>query len=247
MDAQTFFALDLEATGLDLGVAQVVEVACVRVTMPGDDRAYFHELVRPTVPIPAETSAIHHIVDADVAGCRDWDRVSWELMEFLGSPDDRPLIVAHNVDLERHFVGPLFPAARWLCTYRAAVRVWPGAPGHSNEVLRYWLGLPGLGRLHAQHPHSAMHDALVTAGIALELLNRDADGASLDQLLSWADEPALLPRCTIGRYRGMAWGDVPVDFLEWIVYRATDMRADVLHSASLELARRQVDEQEIEW
>lgn len=240
MSDHTFFVVDLETTGREPEAAHVVEWACIRVPPPGNSLAgatSYQELVRPPVPIPPETSAVHHIVDADVAGCRSWEESAETLRQFLGSAE-RPVLVAHNADFERHFLARLAPEAPWLCTYKAALRVWPGAPSHSNEALRYWLGLPELGREFFQQPHSAMHDAGVTARLLLMLLDRAADGAPLEQMLAWTTAPALLPRCPIGRYRNLPWAEVPADFLEWIVYKAVDMRPDIVFCAETELGRR---------
>ena len=55
--------LDTETTGL--GPAdQVVEIA----VLDAEGAVVFHSLVKPTVPIPAEATAIHGIRDEDVAG-----------------------------------------------------------------------------------------------------------------------------------------------------------------------------------
>ena len=45
-------------------------------------------------------------------------------------------IAAHNADFETKFFEPMLPV---ICTYKAALRVWPDAPSHSNGALRYWL------------------------------------------------------------------------------------------------------------
>lgn len=62
--------------------------------------------------------------------------------------------------------------------------------------------------------------------------------ASVDDMIRWTTEPALLPRCPIGKYRNLPWAEVPFDFLEWILYKAVDMRADILHCARVEMGRR---------
>ncbi len=228
-----FLVLDLETTGREPETAHVVEWAIVWCDRIGPFRHGRVGLVRPPVPIPPETSAVHHIIDRDVETAPAWTAASGEIRRIIAV--NRPVaLVAHNAEFERHFLAELAPGIPWICTYKAALRVWPEAPSHSNEALRYWLGLPDLGREYQQEPHSAYHDAEVTGYLLQRLLER----ASVEDLIRWADEPALLPRCPIGQYRNLAWADVPTDFLEWILYKAVDMRRDVAHSARLELTRR---------
>jgi exodeoxyribonuclease X len=72
-------------------------------------------LVRPGIPVPPESSAVHHLIDEDLAGAPP-------LMELFKDAD---AYVAHNADFERSFLGPLLGDATWVCTYKAALRIWP--------------------------------------------------------------------------------------------------------------------------
>jgi exodeoxyribonuclease X len=146
------------------------------------------------------------------------------------------IAVAHNAEYERFVLAKHDPLAglQWLCTYKAALRVWPDAPGHSNEVLRYHLGL-GTGRRFPQAPHSALHDARVTAALLRELL---AAGTSIEDMLRWTNEPALLPTCPLGDWRGRPWAEVDESFLLWILRKIFD-REDVRFCAKAELDRRE--------
>jgi exodeoxyribonuclease X len=186
--------------------------------------------VRPPIAIPAETSAVHHITDADVVDSPMWDQAAVPLAHELAA--DGVIAVAHNANFERTVLEKIVKV-KWLCTYKAAVRVWPDCPSHSNECLRYYLGL-GTGRRQAQAPHSAMHDALVTKQLLDELLRA---GTSIEDMLKWTDEPALLPRCPIGDWRGHLWSEVEEGFLLWILRKITD-REDVRFCAQTELTRR---------
>lgn len=235
MAGERFVVIDLETTSREPEEAHIIEWAAV-VLEPewfgAGGRAEHTGLVRPPIPIPPETSAVHHIIDADVAAAPCWDVESRKLISLLTAGT---IAVAHSADNDRSFLAqtPL-PEVPWLCTYKAALRVWPDAPAHSNEALRYYLGF-GTGRRGAQAPHSALHDAQVTALILGELLKQ----AKLDDMLAWTKELALLPRCPIGAYRGLPWPEVPADFLEWILYKARDMREDIKFCAKTELERRQ--------
>lgn len=231
-----FAIIDLESTSREPEQAHIVEFA---VVLPPADGPLFgaaecvSQLVRPPICIPAETCAVHHITDADVIGAPTWDESKGALAALVAGA----VCVAHNAEYERTILTRLAPEefanARWLCTYKAALRVWPDAPGHSNEVLRYFLGLR-TGTREEQRPHSALHDAQVTALILAELLKL----ATLDDMLAWTNEPALLPTCPLGKFRGAPWPDVDIGFLEWILFKATDMREDVRFCARKEIDRR---------
>lgn len=223
-----------ETTDREPEKAHVVEWAAILLTPPWFDHGgerYFGGLVKPPVPIPAETSAVHHITDADVAEKPSWAQESQVLAHLVSH--EGVIAVAHNANFEREVLGKVGVKPRWLCTYKAAVRVWPDAPGHSNEILRYFLGL-GTGRRAPQAPHSASHDAQVTAQLLDELIRA---GTSIDDMLAWTEQPALLPVCPLGDWRGRKWAEVDEGFLQWILRKIHD-REDVRFCAQAELERR---------
>lgn len=234
---QVCFVIDLETTGREPTEAHVIEWAYC-ITDENTNWTAKEGMVKPPVLIPPETSAIHHIIDADVAEAPDWGAESYRLSDVIRELNPVAL-VAHNTDMERHFIEPLAQGVPWICTYRAALRAWPEAPSHSNEGLRYYLGLPRLGRRYFQQAHSAAHDTMVTAQILRRLLLH----VRVEDMIIWTDEPAKLPRCPIGDYRGLPWNEVPSDFLSWTLSKP-DMRKDVVFCARAELKRRYEQESE---
>jgi exodeoxyribonuclease X len=147
---------------------------------------------------------------------------------------DRPdVMVAHNCAFERSFIPDhVTDSLPWICTQKCALRLWPEAPGHSNQVLRYW-------REHAHDPefamppHRAAPDAFVTAHLVWDML----DEVSVEQLIAWTTEPKLLLRVPFGKHRNALWADVPVDYLAWMT-RQADMDSDVIWNAHQEMGRR---------
>lgn len=232
---QRIYTIDFETTGVDPTTCHPVEVA-----LYGVDRIY-HSLIRPPCKIPVETSAIHHIIDSDVEFSPDWEYVRRVLIEILSDGTDKglPILVAHNASYEQAILNkPIeaqeLPAVLWICTYKCALRVWPDAPSHKNEVLRYWLGIgDDLGRDSHQLPHSAEHDARITFGILQALLKH----ANIEQLVEWTELPAKLPRMPMGKHFGQAWDTIPGPYLQWCISQA-DMREDVKACAKEELDRR---------
>lgn len=237
---ENIYTIDFETTGVDPKTCEPVEVA---MFSPGVEE--FSWFIKPNNPIPAETSAVHHIVDSDVADSPAWYEVRSTLSHNLTTTSGKlPILVAHNAEYEKTILlkdvegSTGFPPVIWICTYKCALRVWPDAPAHRNEVLRYWLKLsspaPALGRLgSAQQPHSALHDCKVTYAILTELLKH----ATLEQLVEWSELPAKLPSMPMGKHYKQSWDTIPGPYLQWCISQ-TDMREDVKYCAKEELERR---------
>lgn len=224
--------IDFETTGME-PPAEVVEVGFCDLTL-GDNGVW--TVGEPASwlcgvdGIPPEVRAIHHIGPAEVEGLAPFNAVS-----LVEQSDTCAVIAAHNMEFEERWLGidGLMPA---LCTYKAALRVWPDAPGHSNGVLRYWLedqGLLSLDHETAMPPHRAGPDAYVTAHILKALLAR----ASAWEMVAWTREPRLLPTCPIGKFRGKPWPEVEGGFLNWMLAQPT-MESDLKWNAQREIDRR---------
>jgi exodeoxyribonuclease X len=240
-----FVVIDLETTHREPADAHIVEWATILMQPPWFGQGGTVEavsLVKPPVPIPPETSAVHHIIDADVANAPTIERLLPQIVHHF-MPIGQHIAVAHNADYEREVLAkhdPFFRSIPWLCTYKAAVRVWPDCPSFSNECLRYYLGL-GTGRRTQQAAHSALHDARVTLQILGELLHV---GTSIENMLAWTKQPAMLPTCPLGDWRGKKWSEVDAGFLQWIVRKIGD-RPDVVFCAKAELDRREKEHEDV--
>lgn len=225
--------IDIETTG-ETPPAEIIEVG--RVDLVGERQTWsvdrpMARLYRPVNGIPPETMAVHHITedafDADTPVCTP---EKLKLAIWGGQPPD--VVVAHNSAFEQTFIPEAITAPiPWICTYKSALRVWPEAPRHSNQVLRYWLSLK-LDAALAMPPHRAAPDAYVTAQILLELLKV----ASVEDMIRWTAEPKILSTIPFGKHRGLKWADAPIDYLQWIVTQ-TEMDDDVLWNA-----RRAIDD-----
>jgi DNA polymerase III epsilon subunit-like protein len=110
------------------------QIASVDMVREGGITNAIDTLVRPTKPIPPGASAVHHIVDADVANAPAFSEV---IDRFKGAD----FYVAHNSEFERSFFAAQgIEFGPWICTCKCALRVWPDLEGHSNQELRYALG-----------------------------------------------------------------------------------------------------------
>lgn len=224
--------VDFETSGFEPPDAQVCEVGICDLTQSpegGWTVGHPHSWLCGVPVIPPEVRAVHHITLAEVQGrspfnpdalCADLSAVSaW---------------AAHNAEFESRFFQS---NALSICTYKAALRVWPEAPSHSNGALRYWLEDQGLIAPDAalcQPAHRAGPDAYVTAHLLKALF---AAGATGKQMVQWTREPRLLPTCPIGKSRGKPWAEVETGFLGWMLAQPT-MEADLKWNAQRELDRR---------
>lgn len=225
--------IDLETTGSRPPADAVVELGWQDVAFDGhrwhvtDSRGAV--LVDPQRPIPSRTQAVHHITDEDVAGQALWEQAAPPVLAAPGIV----ALAAHRVEFERRWcVDALTGGLPWVCTYKCALRLWPGLPSHSNQGMRYERRPAGLDRALGLPAHRAGPDAYVTA----HHLRDQLDEAGLEQLLAWSAEPALLVRVPFGPYRGRAWRDLDDDALHAVLDKNSDR--DVRFTARAELERR---------
>ncbi len=107
---------DLETTGTNVLRDRIVEISYIKV-MPSGEETERTLRINPEMPIPPESTAIHHITDEDVKDCPTFKQVAKELAQvFLGcdiagfnsNRFDVPLLVQEfshagvTIDLTRH-------------------------------------------------------------------------------------------------------------------------------------------------
>ena len=222
--------IDFETTGTE-PPAQVCEVGICDLNLEAKEVHRQLNWLCGVDAMPPEVRAVHHISKAECEGHGAFDAAEM-FSEAYGMP---AAMAAHNAEFETKFFDSPVPV---ICTYKAALRVWPDAPSHSNGALRYWLEDAGkIAPDHAltQPAHRAGPDAYTTAHILLALFN---DGATGKQMVAWTKEPRLLPKCPIGaEWRGKPWAEVDAGFLRWMIGNAT-MEDDLKWNAQRELDRR---------
>lgn len=238
--------VDLETTGfappaavVEIGGCDVVAKARDLVGAPTHWTVEWpwSALVNPGISIPPETSAVHHLIDDDVRVFPPWSETGPIFARTLDA-DGIGALAAHSAKMERQWIDDLAGGRPWICTYKCALRVWPEAPSHSNQALRYWRRPVGLDRAKAMPAHRAGPDAYVTAFLLRDLL----EAARVEDLIQWSSEPALQVRCHIGKWRGTPWREVDDSFLEWVIAR--DFDEDVLFTVRNEIERRDNERQE---
>jgi len=223
--------LDFETTGME-PPAEVCEVGYCDVVQDAGGWQIGEPSARlcRVQSMPPEVRAVHHLTLAECAPFPAFDEGA-----FVGDLGGCSVIAAHNAEFEAQWL-PKGGALPLLCTYKAALRVWPEAPSHSNSVLRYWLEDQGLVELDhdtAMPPHRAGPDAYVTAHILKALLSQ----VTARQMVAWTQEPRLMPKITFGKHKGAQWHEAPADYLSWVATKS-DLDVDTKWNARRELDRR---------
>lgn len=223
----TIRVIDFETTGTE-PPAEVCEVGACDLHLEEKRIETPRAWLCGVKEMPPEVRAVHHI---PLAACKGLQ--PFEAGDMFREMDVQAL-AAHNAEFETKFFASPLPV---ICTYKAALRVWPDAPSHSNGALRYWLEDQGkITPDHAmtQPAHRAGPDAYVTAHILLALFDTGVTGR---EMIAWAKEPRLLPTCPIGKFRGKPWPEVEAGFLGWMLRQET-MEEDLKWNAKREIARR---------
>jgi DNA polymerase III subunit epsilon len=102
---------DLETTGVNITQDRIIEIAVIKL-MPNGETIRKSNLINPTIPITAESTAIHGISNEDVAGKPTFKEVAKEYLKFFEGADlagfnilkfDMPMLVEEFLRAEIDF------------------------------------------------------------------------------------------------------------------------------------------------
>lgn len=243
MSVVLFTVIDLETAGL-APPASVIEIGWTKLWFDPDTKAVeiglpHSKLFRPGEALSPENIAVHHLTPTMLEGYElcDEDAIRAILDE------DRPkFLVAANAAFEMQWLTEEIVGANldgkppfWICTVKAAARLYPDADSHSNQATRYRLALD-LPEELAMPTHRAGPDSYVTAHILGRFLS---EGVRVRDMVQWTTEPRLMTKLGFGKHKGVPFTEAPADYLQWMCAQA-DMDADAKHWAHVELERRRV-------
>lgn len=223
---------DAETTGLDPKQgAAICELGWTDVSLSKDGSISVGRpqsiLVNPGHKIPPEMSAIHHIVDADVAMAPKFDDAFAPLLK-----DGTDIVfAAHRAKFEQLFItAPL----NWICTWKVAVTLAPNAPAHNLQTLRYWLNL-AVDRDDAEPPHRAGPDSYICAHLVARMMAK----LTVTEMVRISSGPVILPKLHFGMHVGKPIAEVPESYWDWVLGpKGITDDEDVRHTAFHELSRR---------
>lgn len=239
---------DIESTGVSPRRDRIVELAAVKVNVDGSEVSKCW-LLNPTIPIPAETTAIHGIADEDVRDCPTFSECAQEIFRFFEDCD----LSGFNADrfdipcLEEEFArcGLDFAASRRR--HVDVQRIY-----HRKEP----RDLTAAVRFYCNRAHDGAHGAEADAQATLDVLKAQfARYADLPQSVGELDEylvphdPLNADRNGLFRWRDGEWTinfgkkkgsslkrimlDEP-NFLKWMVKGDFDTDARMIARAALE-------------
>jgi exodeoxyribonuclease X len=224
-------ALDLETCGLD-PTDEVVEIGYYDLFDGKMDLSTGRKLlVRPARAIPATASAIHHITDADVADAPPWAD-AWRVLVETRDDGEELVFAAHMASFERQWLDNLIKA-KWICSWKCALRQWPNLESHSLQAIRYALALPADPAL-AMPSHRALPDSYVCGLLLLELLKHQ----TVETLIAWSSEPAVFNKFDFGKLKDKPLSAADDNYLDWLANKADQISEDWKWNAKREIQRR---------
>lgn len=179
-------------------------------------------LLNPGVPIEASASAIHDILDKDVADAPT-------LGEFF-KPEGPVVLMCHNVSFDKQFLLRHLPnLAGTICTMALSRRLVPDAPNHKLTTMTKHLGLTA----------GKAHDAGGDVFMGVQLLEHLAKmiNKNLHELLSIESTPKMLSIVPFGEHKGKSFVQLPPSYLRWLLSKS-DTDKDVRYTAERVLAMK---------
>ncbi|HWQ15512.1 MAG TPA: helicase C-terminal domain-containing protein [Roseiflexaceae bacterium] len=167
-----YVAIDVETTGLEAGVDEIIEVAAVKFRA-GEVLETFQQLVRPRHSLPLKVTQLTGITADMLEDAPRFPAVAPELARFLKS---YPL-VGHSVEFDLRMLqaqNMRLPQPAYD-TFELAVLLMPKAPAYRLGALTAALGIPH------DDAHRALSDAHAARQVFLHLLGR-IEALSLQEL-----------------------------------------------------------------
>lgn len=169
LSSLSFVVFDLETTGLSVETDEVVQIGAVRVVngaiVQGEE---YDTFVNPGCPIPAVSTRVHGVSDADVANAAPFANCGKQLHHFARGA----VLVAHNAPFDMGFLqkSATDMGVTWdhpvLDTVLLSAVAFGTTQEHSLDALCARLGIT----IPEEDRHNALGDARVTAAALVALL-----------------------------------------------------------------------------
>jgi len=220
---------DTETTGFDPETCSLLEVAAC-----GEDFGWW-QYVEYEGEIPPDARATHHISPDDVRPGAPNSDIRESVVSRLGDVCEGRVIVFHNAEFDLQFL-PEVRDLDVICTLQCSRHLFPDAPNHKNQTLRYYLDVtPRPELVEGLAPHRGLYDSAVTMAI----LERMLETCTVEQLVEMTKQPIFLKTVGFGKYKGQLWTDVPRDYLAWMRRSGNwDKDANVMHTLDVLTGRR---------
>lgn len=218
---QRIFVADVETTGLDSNSDAIVELSFIEVDEDLNQVCSLSTKVNPQMPICPAASAVHGIIAADVEEAPTMSEV---LQTFEDGYFDDAFLIAHNAQFDHRFLGHYWNIQGVFCTLRAARKMYPDAPNHQLQTLRFYLELEIDRNIEA---HSAEGDVAVLMALLQRML-ADAE-MSLPEFADMVSEPIHVDTMPFGKYKGCSLQSLPLSYVKWL-RKLPDLDSDLAAS-----------------
>ncbi|OGI90561.1 hypothetical protein A2911_01535 [Candidatus Nomurabacteria bacterium RIFCSPLOWO2_01_FULL_40_15] len=174
----------------------------------------FSGLYKPSIKIPPEASAVHHITNKMVADklsfadSGDKEKIK-ELFEDTGN-----IVVAHNAPFDLLMIKKEgIEPKKFICTLRVAryLDKEEKIERYNLQYLRYYLDLD---------VEANAHDALGDVLVLEKLFERLKDKLSIEEMIEISSHPSLLHTFKFGKHNGKRIEEVmrtDRGYLEWLL------------------------------
>ncbi len=225
-----FVCIDCEATGLDTERDQIIEVAYIIFTFD-EILDTFETLIKPTILIPDESRAIHHISDDMV---EDKPKIQVVLPDVLKAVGNHP-IVGHGIGFDialldnsakKYNIDSTLTKNLSIDTLRLA-RLYGESPSNSLETLRKHFNIASHGA------HRAMNDVIVNIEVFKHLTKKFK---TTKEVITRLQKPIAMKRMPLGKHKGRLFNELPIEYLKWASHQKFDQ--DLLYSLRSEIKAR---------
>jgi len=206
---QRIFVADVETTGLNAHVDEIVELSFVEINEDFIEQSRLSTKVNPGMPICPAASAVHGIIDADVVEALPLNEA---LQPFGEGYFDDVFLIAHNAQFDQKFLDHYWCIQGVFCTLRAARRMYPDAPNHKLQTLRFYLDLDVDRDVAA---HSAEGDVAVLIALLQKMVSDS--GESLPDFVDLMLEPIPVDVMPFGKYKGCTLQSLPKSYVKWLL------------------------------
>lgn len=235
--------LDTETTGPDPSSAEVCEVAFILAEYSGfrseAGETRFESLVKPSVPIPPEASAVNGISNRMVKDAPPAEKIRSSIASLVNQAD---YLSAHNLPydyaiLKRQYPGLFssFGPDRQVDTLRLSRHIWQDIPSHSLQALRYRFELDAdlQGDAHRALFDTELVRALLDYSFQQETLV--PAGEDWNELVKLIASPLEVKIFSFGKYRGSLVEDTVAgdpDYIKWLLRQKwlADEHPDLYHT-----------------
>ena len=177
--ATRFVAIDIETTGLNHLVSEIIEISAVRFNN-GTHIESFTTLVKCTKAIPYNITSLTGITDKDVESAPDIFIAMDQFLKFIAGD----VLVAHNETFDIKFIKKHLDSIGCAlqneihCTLKLSKKLFPNTENHKLQTITKHLNID------VRQSHRAYEDALSTGYVYLNCLRKSMNDQQIEGIRS---------------------------------------------------------------